>query len=168
MRHKSLYIEALEKIHLSSFPRPPQRVRRGEKAGIHVCATSRKEWISGYPESVRDGNDSHENDFLQCCHYDEMNSDKLVRSVIASEAWQSCCCNLLKTKDCFVTPFLAMTVFRTFYEGVNSAFKKKGGPKPAFLASQSALLVRNRPGSKSSNWRTGRNYFNCYQISGSK
>ena len=46
------------------------------------------------------------------------NNDKLVKSVIASEAWQSCCCNLLKTKDCFVTPFLAMTVFRTFYEGV--------------------------------------------------
>jgi len=44
--------------------------------------------------------------------------DELVNSVIASEARQSCCCNLLKTKDCFVTPFLAMTVSGIFYEGV--------------------------------------------------
>ena len=53
-----------------------------------------------------------------------MKIDKLVKSVIASEAWQSCCCNLLKTKDCFVTPFLAMTVFRTFYEGVKIEYSR--------------------------------------------
>jgi hypothetical protein len=50
--------------------------------------------------------------------------DALVKSVIANEVKQSCTYKPLTAIDCFVTLFLAMTTFLTFYEIVRIVLLK--------------------------------------------
>jgi len=53
-------------------------------------------------------------------------SNELLKSVIANKVKQSRFYAFFKTKDCFVAPFLAMTIFSVFYEIVRIEKAKTG------------------------------------------